>query len=194
MIRKQRGTGSVQRILRLSGLLVISLAAGVVCAQGITLRNTVTGEVLDLTAAKPAPETPAVREFLATGRDVYRWDMDAIKKGGELFLIACSGCHGHEAEGKVGPALRDDYWTYPKNGKTDQGLFETIFGGADAMMGPQYKHLTIDEMLHIIAWIRAIYVGDVQKAEWMNEEEKRSWKGPWIKFTDTADSEQQAAQ
>jgi cytochrome c-L len=52
-------------------------------------------------------------------------------------LTACSGCHGHEAEGKLGPGLADDYWTYPA-AATDQGLFEVLFGGANGMMGPQY--------------------------------------------------------
>ena len=45
---------------------------------------------------------------------------------------SCSGCHGHVAEGNVGPGLNDNYWTYPKN-KTDKGLFETIFGGAQGI-------------------------------------------------------------
>lgn len=178
-------------LLCLSAGSVVSVAA---YAQGVTLRHTVTGEVLDLSFAKSGPETPAVQAFLATGKNLYRWDKEAIAKGGEHFLTACSGCHGHEAEGKVGPALRDDYWTYPKNGKTDQGLFETMFGGAEAMMGPQYKQLSLDEMLQVVAWIRAVYVGAVDKADWMSEEEKRSWKGPWVTFTHAADADERPAQ
>lgn len=166
-----------------------SLAPPSAQAQDMTLRHTITGESLDLSFAKPGPETPAVKEFLATGTNVYRWNKEAIAQGGEHFLTACSGCHGHEAEGKVGPALRDDYWTYPKNGKTDKGLFESIFGGAQAMMGPQYKQLTIDEMLQVVAWIRAVYVGPAENADWMSAEEKRDWKGPWVSFTHAADAE-----
>jgi len=167
-----------------------TLASGLALAQGVTLRHTITGEVLDLSLAKQGPETPAVKEFLTTGRNLYRWDKEAIAKGGEHFLTACSGCHGHEADGKVGPALRDDYWTYPKNGKSDQGLFETMFGGAEAMMGPQYKQLTVDEMLQVVAWVRAVYVGPAETADWMSKEEKRDWKGPWVKFTHAADAGQ----
>lgn len=169
-------------------LIALTLNSSHAAAQGVTLRNTITGEVLDLSFAKPAPETPAVKEFLATGKNLYRWDKDAIERGGLHYLTSCSGCHGHEAEGKVGPALRDDYWTYPKNGKTDQGLFETIFGGAQAMMGPQYKQLTLDEMLQVVAWIRAVYVGSVENADWMSKEEKENWKGPWVKFTHASDA------
>ena len=56
-------------------------------------------------------------------------------------------------EGKLGPALNDDYWTYPANA-TDKGLFETIYGGANGMMGPQHGATPQDEILKIIAWIR----------------------------------------
>ncbi len=74
------------------------------------------------------------------------------------------------AEGKLGPALGDDYWTYPKN-STDKGLFETIYGGARSMMGPQYNNLTLDEMLVIMSWVRSVYWGEPAKAEWLTEEE-----------------------
>ncbi len=90
---------------------------------------------------------------------------EAVKKGHDLFMTACSGCHGHEAEGKLGPGLADDYWTYPANA-TDKGLFELLFGGANGMMGPQYVNLNTDEMLLIMAWIRDIYKGDPKKAKW----------------------------
>ncbi len=66
-----------------------------------------------------------------------------LPKGEEVYLTSCSGCHGHVGEGKVGPGLNDAYWTYPKN-KTDKGLFETIFGGAQGMMGP-HNDLQLDE-------------------------------------------------
>jgi len=87
----------------------------------------------------------------------------------------CSGCRGHHAEGKLGPALADDYWTYPKN-KTDKGLFETTSGGARAMMGPMYKQLSVDEMLMVVSWIRAIYRGPVENADWLTEEQKKTFK------------------
>jgi cytochrome c-L len=98
-----------------------------------------------------------------------------MAKGEEIYLTACSGCHGHHAEGKLGPGLADNYWTYPKN-VTDKGLFETIYGGAQAQMGPQSSSLTLDEMLHVVAWIRHIYHGPVADAEWLSEEQKRAFK------------------
>ena len=86
----------------------------------------------------PLPEgrdTEAVKRFLETGVNAYNEVKACLPKGEEIYLTSCSGCHGHLGEGKVGPGLNDAYWTYPKN-KTDKGLFETIFGGAQGMMGP----------------------------------------------------------
>ncbi|WP_031432541.1 cytochrome c(L), periplasmic [Methylomarinum vadi] len=132
----------------------------------ITPRHALTGEVLDLSYAKKGGNTEAFRKFLETGKNPYNSDDAAIEEGHSLFLTGCSGCHGHEAEGKLGPGLADDYWTYPR-GLTDQGLFEILFGGANGMMGPQYVNFNTDEMLRIMAWLRSIYQGDPKKAKWL---------------------------
>lgn len=142
---------------------------GTAAQADITLRHALTGETLDMSYAKKGGDTEAFRKFLQTGNNPYNGDPEAIEKGHSLFLTGCSGCHGHEAEGKLGPGLADDYWTYPRNA-TDQGLFELLFGGANGMMGPQYVNFTTDEMLLIMAWIRSIYQGDPKKAKWLSQQ------------------------
>ena len=137
-------------------------------------RHTITGELLDLSLAK-GTDTEAVKQFKESGKNPYNGDLEAIKKGGPLYLSACSGCHGHNAEGKLAPGLADDYWTYPKNA-TDKGLFETLYEGAQGMMGPQPGNLTIDEMLLIMSWMRSVYQGDPEKAEWLTPEEQKNFK------------------
>ncbi len=132
----------------------------------ITLRHALTGETLDLSFAKKGGHTEKFKQFMQTGKNPYNGDEEAVKKGESLYMTGCSGCHGHEAEGKLGPGLADDYWTYPR-GLTDQGLFEILFGGANGMMGPQYVNFSTDDMLHIMAFIRHIYKGDPKKAEWL---------------------------
>ena len=119
----------------------------------IEFRGTLSGDVLDLAPMEDEVPTEAVKQFLATGENPYRGNPFEIKKGYTIFSTACSGCHGHFAEGKLGPALADDYWTYPKN-ETDKGLFETIYGGAAGMMGPQQGRMTQDEILHVMSWLR----------------------------------------
>jgi cytochrome c-L len=156
--------------------LVVVLGITPVLAQSEAFRNTVTGEVLDFTYALPeGRDTEGVKQFLASGKNPYNERKECMAKAEELYLTACSGCHGHLAEGKLGPGLNENYWTYPKNA-SDKGLFETIYGGAQAQMGPQYGQLTLDEMLHVIAWIRHIYTGPVSDAEWLTEEQKKSFK------------------
>jgi cytochrome c-L len=153
-------------IFAAASLSLASLSTAVVAE--ITFHNAITGEVLDLSVAKKGGDTEAFKQFKETGKNPYNGDAEAVKKGQDLFMTACSGCHGHEAEGKLGPGLADDYWTYPANA-TDKGLFEVLFGGANGMMGPQYVNLNTDEMLLIMAWIRDIYKGDPKKAKWLNK-------------------------
>jgi cytochrome c-L len=147
----------------LMGLAVLAPAAG---QAEITFRNGVTGETLDFAYAKSGGDTDAFKKFKEAGKNPYNTDKAALEKGHSLYMSACSGCHGHEAEGKIGPGLADDYWTYPR-ATTDVGLFEILFGGAQGSMGPQYVNLNTDEMLQIMAWLRSVYKGDPAKADWL---------------------------
>ena len=157
----------------------VVLGIGTLCTAAfadIQLRNTETGQVMSLDEARPeGKDTPAVKYFLQTGKDPYVEVEGCLPKAKDLFLSACSGCHGHLAEGKIGPGLNDNYWTYPKN-TTDQGIFETVYGGARAQMGPQYLNLTLDEMLLVIAWVRHVYTGPVADAEWLLPEQQKQFK------------------
>ncbi len=140
----------------------------------MTFRNALTGQPIDFSFGKKGPETEAVKQFMATGENIYHNDEAALKAGQSLFATACAGCHGHHAEGKVGPALGDSYWTYPK-ARTDAGMFEVVYDGARAMMGPQRNNLTIDEILQIISYVRSINWGDAENALWLSEEERANF-------------------
>jgi cytochrome c-L len=159
------------------GVLVVSAFAFIpmlAMAEQLTFQHTITGETLDLNKApQEGRDTPAVQQFLATGHDPYIEVAACLPKGEELFLVACSGCHGHVGEGKLGPGLNDNYWTYPKN-VTDKGLFETIFAGAQGMMGPHWD-LQLDEIMLIIAWIRHFYHGPIEDAVWLTPEQQAAF-------------------
>ena len=143
--------------------------------SGFVFRNTVTGEQLDVSQGKEGGrDTPAVKEFFQTGKNLYIDDKSCLRNGESLFATSCSGCHGHLAEGKLGPGLNDNYWTYPSNTE-DTGLFATIFGGANGMMGPHNENLTPDEMLQTIAWIRHLYTGPVKDAVWLSADQKKNY-------------------
>ena len=164
-----------RRLLRTALVIGASAAVPLVAYALDPFRNTVTGDVLDLsTAPKDRRDTEGVKIFLATGVNPYNGVDACLVVGEQSYLSSCSGCHGHLAEGKVGPGLNDDYWTYEKN-KTDKGLFETIFGGARSMMGP-HNDLPLDETLQIMAWIRYLYTGPTADADWLTPEQKEKFK------------------
>lgn len=167
----------INRKLLMAGFAAAALALGAAGAMAqIELHNTVTGEPLNLSdAGEEGQDTPAFKEFLQTGKNPYNKNPNCLANGEQLFLSMCSGCHGHVAEGKIGPGLNDNYWTYPDN-NTDKGLFETIFGGASGQMGPMYGAVNPDQMLQIMSWVRHLYKDGVEDAKWLDDDQKASFK------------------
>lgn len=111
-------------------------------------------------------DTPAAKEFLATGNNPYIGNEEAIAKGKKVFqLYSCTQCHGPEAKGQVGPGLTGPNYKYPKNA-TDKGMFETVWHGTNGGMGAKgvglmdptdpKNGITPDELLKIIAWVRSM--------------------------------------
>jgi cytochrome c-L len=111
-------------------------------------------------------DTPAAKEFLATGNNPYIGNEEAIAKGKKVFqLYSCTQCHGPEAKGQVGPGLTGPTYRYPKD-STDKGMFETVWHGTNGGMGAKgvglmdptdpKNGITPDELLKIIAWIRSM--------------------------------------
>ena len=109
-------------------------------------------------------DTPAAKEFLATGKNPYIGNKEAEEKGHKVFgMYSCTQCHGPEAKGQVGPGLVGPTFKYPKNA-SNKGMFETIWHGTNGGMGAKGKGLmdptdatnglTPDELLKVIAWIR----------------------------------------
>jgi cytochrome c-L len=159
------------------GLVATTCVLGVIGAKAaIQFTNTITGEPLNFDDAPPdGKESKAFKEFIETGINLYNKNPNCLANGEQLFLGACSGCHGHVAEGKIGPGLNDGYWTYPQNA-TDKGMFETIFGGASGQMGPMYGSVNVDEMLQVMAWVRHLYKDAPEKAEWLEASERANLK------------------
>ena len=109
-------------------------------------------------------DTPAAKEFLATGKNPYIGNEEAIKEGKKKFnLFSCVACHGGHGEGAVGPGLIGENFRYAKNA-TNKGMFETIWHGTNGGMGAKGfglmqtdppDGLKPDEVLKVIAWIRS---------------------------------------
>jgi len=111
-------------------------------------------------------DTPAAKEFLATGKNPYVGNAEAIAKGKKIFqMYSCTQCHGPEAKGQVGPGLIGPTFRYPKDA-TNKGMFETIWHGTNGGMGAKgvglmdptdpKNGITPDELLKVISWVRSM--------------------------------------
>ncbi|MEF7613434.1 cytochrome c(L), periplasmic [Aquincola sp. MAHUQ-54] len=148
----------IRRIVRALPVVIgLALYSAHGAAQAPRFYNLIEGTPLDFNGLKET-ETEQVKAFKGNGKNPYAGNDAAIKKGENLYATACSGCHGHHAEGKLGPGLNDDYWTY-KQAATDAGLFSAIYGGLSGSMGPQRNRMTQDEILLVMAWLRSINKG-----------------------------------
>lgn len=119
-------------------------------------------------------DSPEAKEFLETCINPYTKkyvaDPEAAKAGKKLFgYYSCTQCHGGNAGGQTGPSIIDDTWQYAKHG-TDKGMFETIAHGTNAGMPAWHQQpaanpelLGTDEILKIIAWLRASFKGSGEK-------------------------------
>jgi len=129
-------------------------------SQTIVFVKTTDGS--DLIIPEAMFDTDAAKEFLATGKNIYVGDSEAIKMGKKRYnLWSCTQCHGPTAKGQVGPGLTGPDFRYPKDA-TNKGMFETIWAGTNGGMGAKGFGLmtdddgvTPDELLKIIAFIRS---------------------------------------
>lgn len=133
-----------------------------------------------------ATDTPEAKEFLATCINpytkLYAKDAEAAKAGHKQYNFqGCSGCHGGNANGLMGPSMIDAQWEYTKH-TSDKGLFETIAGGTNGMgatargsmltwhnqlPGHTGDGIDTDTTLKIIGWMRTQYTGGGEKP-WLN--------------------------
>lgn len=163
---------------RTAQLVAITVSAAMTAAIAIANQrfyHVYEGYPLDLSdAQEEGADTEAVKTFLQTGVNIYNENAPFLAAAEDTYNAMCSGCHGHYAEGKIGPGLNDDYWTYPQN-EDDVGLFSTVFGGARGQMGPMYGALTLDEMLLAMAWVRHLYTGEPKSAKWLTPEQREAF-------------------
>ena len=131
-------------------------------------------------------DTPEAKQFLATCVNpytkIYAKDAEAAKAGHKQYNFqGCSGCHGGNANGLMGPSIIDAQWEYTKH-NTDKGLFETIAGGTlgkgatargsmltwhSQLPGHTGDGIDTDTILKITAWLRTQYTGGGETT-WLN--------------------------
>ena len=90
---------------------------------------------------------------LDENKNPFAGDSSAAIEGKRLFLkTGCYSCHGHEAEGAIGPDLTDDVWIYKP---TDSMIFNTISNGRPGTVMASFSNdLSKDEIWKIIEFLR----------------------------------------
>ena len=99
--------------------------------------------------------TEGVQKFYRTGENPYRGDPQALAQGKDLYQTICQVCHMPNGSGRVGPSLIGDTHRYPRF-MTDKGMFEIVYGGATGAMQAFGKRLTQDQILCVMAYVRAL--------------------------------------
>ena len=92
----------VKKVL-MSSLLVSMMTFAGIASADISFVKTTDGSALKIDSS--LFDTPAAKEFLATGKNPYVGNAEAIAKGKKIFgLYSCTQCHGPNAGGQVGPS------------------------------------------------------------------------------------------
>ena len=174
--KKDAGTGAVD-----------SSAPAAATASAGTCSLVSTKDDSPLVIKAVATDTPEAKQFLETCINpytkLYAKDAEAAKAGKKQFAFqGCSGCHGGNANGLMGPSIIDAQWEYPKH-NTDKGMFETIAGGTNGkgatnrgsmliwhnqLPGHSGEGIDTDTILKIMAWLRTQYVGG-GATPWLDE-------------------------
>jgi cbb3-type cytochrome c oxidase subunit III len=96
-------------------------------------------------AAKVGPVTSATRNPLADSPD-------AIAAGARLYGTNCSGCHGRDLTGGIGPDLTDQVWVH---GGKPGDIYLTIGNGTPNGMPRWNDRLTPAEIWRLVSYIRS---------------------------------------
>lgn len=151
-IRQRSGRNSAGALL-----LAMALAAGPALAQSaIQFRHALDNSPLEIKPRANETVTAAVEQFLATGKNPYHGDAEALAAGKKLYQRNCQACHLPDGSGRLGPSLIDGDVINPRAG-TDVGDFEILYAGArGAMQSFARRGMSADDMLKIIAYVRSL--------------------------------------
>ena len=86
-----------------------------------------------------SPSAPPAEPVPRASRNPYRGDASAIAQGAQLYATrSCAACHGADANGGMGPSLRNDTWIY---GDDDALLFDLVRAGSVAFRARGHERI-----------------------------------------------------
>jgi len=84
----------------------------------------------------------------------YANDQGAITEGQQLFAqMNCTGCHGYDAKGGMGPNLTDTYWRY---GGSPAEIYKSIYEGRPQGMPSWGVAMPHDQIWKVVAYIQSL--------------------------------------
>lgn len=101
------------------------------------------------------PGPPETRRVVA--ENPYEDDAEALEDGRRLYAwYNCSGCHGPNGGGSIGPSLRDGQWIY---GGEHASVFRSIWDGRPEGMPTWRGRIPEDEVWKIVAYVKSLEGG-----------------------------------
>lgn len=89
-------------------------------------------------------------EMFAAGTE----NPDIVARGADVFAARCTGCHGANASGQIGPNLTD---LYQMHGTTRMDLYATILGGVPGTaMIPWSETLKATEVVAVATFVSSL--------------------------------------
>jgi mono/diheme cytochrome c family protein len=104
--------------------------------------------------------SPADRELAAARRNPVAATMESVRKGGELFAIYCTPCHGASGRGD-GPVstkfVPPADLTNPELQKVrTDGYWQSYLSVGGAVMPSYGEALSVDERWHVVNYLRTL--------------------------------------
>ncbi len=161
------------RSIALLAMLAASLSrSGRVQAQEV-FRNTITGEDLKImeTSQPEGRDTEAVKQFLETGVNPYT-EVEELpaERRGNLSGRRAPAATAISAKARSVPASTTPIGPIRRTRPT-RVCSRRSSAARNGMMGP-HNDLQLDEMLRLMAWIRHLYTGPLDDADWLTPEQK----------------------
>jgi putative heme-binding domain-containing protein len=111
-------------------------------------------DVVAFTQGGGTTAPPTARASEQPAKNPLEGDAAAVRAGGAKFRTRCSGCHGVDAAGYIGPDLTG-LWA---RGKADARIFETVRKGVMGtdMPAADPKRVPDREIWEVLAYIRSL--------------------------------------
>ena len=153
----RRRPGGLARALVLSGvaILFLALAALVGCERESRRFEEIPPTAMASGLVRQVVLQPGIpTKDLVAGRSSYDENAWAIGEGYRLFnQFNCSGCHGTNGGGGMGPPLMDDQWIY---GSDPENIVATIMEGRPNGMPSFRGRVSTQQAYELASYIRSL--------------------------------------